>query len=524
MRLLAVTVVLLACMGTVYADLQNVQVGGIIEMRGRYIHNSFNSGQTGPGPTLEIRGPASWFPKRPIGNALGVAGLLDWDDNGNDWAFYESAISFNASADFTDNVSAFIEFYSFYVWGQNFRSDYVTGVDRAASTTNDVSVLQSYIEIKNLCDQPLSLRIGRQQLKFGKNFLVADKTTPTQRLAFDAIRLTYNPVKELTIDAWASKLVETSPMEADGDVDFYGIYGTYAMSDAINASLYYMLIRDARSRTDTNLSWLGEQLEDALDLDDYDVTNLNTVGARFFGKYEGFDYNLDGAYQFGNNSANGVNYKKANIFGTYGDDSAEWGHWGVDGELGYTFDCKWKPRLFVGGVHFGGDDNRDVSFLDWLNPFDKPRASTSFNRLFSDLNYAPALEDNGEMSNFDQVRVGFNINPTEKLSVMVRGQKLWAASTFAWPVHWRFGRYIFPIAPAFSFWDEESSNDLGYHIDTIVKYAFSANLTIFGYYGHLFAGDGVLDGNYTLGFGNQYIGGTAKEDADYMFWWVIMKF
>jgi hypothetical protein len=44
------------------------------------------------------------------------------------------------------------------------------------------------------------------------------------------------------------------------------------------------------------------------------------------------------------------------------------------------------------------------------------------------------------------------------------------------------------------------------------------------YYGHLFAGQGLIDGNYSEGFGNQYIGGSAKDDADYAFWWAILKF
>ncbi|MCX5769467.1 MAG: alginate export family protein [Candidatus Hydrogenedentes bacterium] len=533
MRTWLSVVVVLLLLGTAYAELQNVTVGGIIETRFRYILDSFNQGQVGFGPTPEIRGLAGWFPHRPIGDATAaqlrldprnVISLLDWSKHTNTWAFAELATSVNVRADFTDEVTSFIEFYSFDIWGQDFRSDYITGVDRRANTTDDVEVLQSYIETNNTFGLPVRLRIGRQCLQFGKNFLIAEKTTPTQRFSFDAVRATYQQDK-LTIDAWWSKLADNSPLEEDGDVDFYGVYGTYAFSDAVNASAYWLLVRDARAQFDTQGGWIQEWLEDVIGLDDYDPTTLHTVGGRLWGKFSGFDYNVDAAYQFGNASVTGVNFKQPSLWGFYGDDDAEYdGNWGADVEVGYTLDITWKPRLFLGGVYFSGEDNRDVSFLEWLNPLDKPQASVSFNRLFSDLNYAPVLQDNGEMSNFKQIRGGVTVTPTEKLWIMLRLQNMWANGTFDWPVNWRVGRFRWPLAPIFDFWTQESDDNMGFHADTIIRYTYNSNLTFIVYYGHLWAGDAVRDGNYVLGFGNQFHGGVAKEDADYTFFWSILKF
>jgi len=518
-------VVALLLVGTAHAELQNVTVGGIIETRFRYIPDSFNEGQVGFGPTPEIRGPARWFPFRAIGSPLGVVGILDWSDQTHTWSFCELATSLNVKADFTDDVTAFIEFYSFDIWGTDFRSNYITGVDGRANTGDDIEVLQSFVETNNTFGLPLRLRIGRQSLQFGKNFLVAEKTTPTQRIAFDAIRATY-AVDKLTVDAWWSKLAELSPLEEDSDVDFYGVYGTYAWAPALNTSLYWMLIRDARSLRDTQLGWIGEGIEDLLGLDDYDPTTLHTVGTRLWGKVGALDYNIDAAYQFGDAGAVGVAFKKPSIFGLYGDDDAEYdGNWGLDAEVGYTFDnIGWKPRVFLGGAYFSGEDNRDTSFLEWLNPFDQPKASTAFNRLFSDLNYAPVLQDNGEMSNFRQIRGGFTLTPTEKLWVLVRLQNMWANDTFDWPVHWRVNKWRFPIAPVLSFWDDASDDNMGFHADTVIRYSYNKNLTFIVYYGHLWAGDAVKDGNYVLGFGNSFHGGTAKEDADYAFFWTILRF
>ena len=56
-------------MGTVQADLQNVQTGGLIEFRGRWIHNTSNEGK--------VSVPHNGFPSQ-----------YAWDDT-NDWTFVE---------------------------------------------------------------------------------------------------------------------------------------------------------------------------------------------------------------------------------------------------------------------------------------------------------------------------------------------------------------------------------------------------------------------------------------------------
>ena len=68
-------------------ELQNVQVGGKIRIRGNYYMNTY----AGPA-AAEVRWPASSLPARPIGgpfaagggNGLGVVSLSDWDNRGSD--------------------------------------------------------------------------------------------------------------------------------------------------------------------------------------------------------------------------------------------------------------------------------------------------------------------------------------------------------------------------------------------------------------------------------------------------------
>ncbi len=515
-----IVLLLLTLGGSAMAELQNVQIGALIEIRGRYHSNTWN-GPLAP----QTRIPGTLLPGRAIGlslaNTRNVMSLVDWDHRGSEWKFLETTTSLNFKADFTQDVTGFIEFYDTNFWGEDFRSNYITGADNRAVTNDDVYLLQSYIEVRNLFSLPLRLRIGRQQMQFGKGFLVANKYSPTQRQSFDAIRLTY-AANNLTVDAWYSKLLERGSVEEDGDVDFYGVYATYSGWDALSVSAYWMLVRDARSLNDTNYTWFPEWVEDVFGLDDYDVTNLNTVGMRLFGKSSGFDYDLEVAYQFGNADAYGSRFTPF----TYGDDGKDFDNWAIDGQIGYTFDMKWSPRIFIGGAWFEGEDNRDVSFLDWINPLYPfhPRASVSFNRMFSSINYCPAIQDNAWMTNFKQIRAGVTFAPTEKLSFLLRVQDLWSDEPFDWPVYFTLGRYRVFVAPNLPFWTQEGDDHQGYATSFLMTYKYSEDLTFRIYWGHLFADKGVNDGSYMFFNGVDTDGGTASDDADYAFFWIILKF
>jgi len=512
--------------GAAFAELQNVQLGGQLEVRGRWYHNAFETGVAPmrPGPVQRIS-PAV-MGRRATGQA-GVLSLFRYDDVGNDWAFYEMTTSLSAKADFTDNVSACIELYSFEFWGQDFRSNYVTGVDRAAATADDVEILQSYVQVDEMFGQPLSLRVGRQILQFGRDlssFLLASKTTPTQRFAYDGIRLTATPMDNLTIDAWAMKLAELSPLEQDGDTDFYGVYGTYTGLEPVSLSAYWLWIRDASGISDTNGTWLNEQLEDWVGLDQYEGMDMHTVGVAASGKSGSFDYSLNAAYQFGDAGQLGRMFTRPILGVLYGDDDAEYDCFGGDVSLGYTIDCAWKVRPYVSACYYDGEDNRDISFLEWLNPFSQAEASVSFNRLFSDVNYAPVINDNADMTNFWQVNAGVTMTPTEKTWVMLRANNTWAVETFDWPVYFEVGNRRIPFAPIFPFWTKESDDNLGLSAEIIAKYNYTEDLSLLLYYGHLWPGDGLRDGAYVNSYGTVMNGGLNDKDADYVFFWTLLKF
>ena len=498
------------------AELKQVSVGGELRIRGRYYINVFSPrGERVPQDAL------GW---RPLGKRFGTTSIFKWDDDGPDWTRYESSVLLNVKSDFSSDVSTFIEFYDFHIWGEDFRSSYLDGADNRADTSEDMEVNQAYVEVRNTFGAPLTLRVGRQALKYGKGWLVCDMLTPSQYLSYDAFRAIWKPADDLTIDAFASKVAErylTNP--GDEDADFYGVYGTYTGVEVLTMSAYWYYLREALAVQNTQLGVAGEWFESLFGWDDYSATELHTVGAHLFGKSNNWDYELELAYQFGDASHIGADFVP--LGGVYGDPGAEYDNWGGEATLGYTFtETPWQPRPYVMGVYFQGHDNRDISFWDWLNPFYRPTAGPSFNRLFSDKNYMPIINDNGWLSNVMQVQAGVELQPTEKIRLHVHVAKDWIDEPFNRPVSWDIGGRRIPIAPLLSFWTEKGSDDLGWEVAAWMKYNYSQDLSFLLYGSYLWAGDGLTDGAFIQFNGTQFNGGTDDDDAAYVFFMALLKF
>jgi hypothetical protein len=523
---------------TAGAELQNVIVGGQIRIRANYYMSAFGDTPEIRWPGFTIGGP-DWVPGRAIGGYgaaratfvghgvgapfLGAGGpftnhvvsLFDWDDRGNDLDFVESRVRLNVNADFTDEVSAFIEIDSYDWWGEDFRSDWVTGADFAADSDDDVEIYQAYIQAEEMWGTPLRLRVGRQELSFGSEWLVGTNDTNSffSGLSFDAVRLDY-ATDMFSVAAWAAKLAEVGALEEDGDTDFYGVYASYMGLEDISIDAYWLMVRDAFSLNDTNLPWIAEWFEDALNLDDYDPSYLHTVGLRGAGTIGAFDFEVEGAYQFGDADIVGFHFGPF----IYGDDSADFdGNWAANAEFGYTFDMTYQPRVFIGGAYFTGEDERDLTFWEWINPFNRPDASVSFNRLFSNWEYSQFLDLNGNLSNFWTARVGVSAMPTENVQVMLKASYFQADEAFDAPRHIKVGRYRVPILPAWSFWTQENDDNLGIEAELSATYNYSEDLVFEAGWAHLFVDDGLEEGNFTQNNGLLFNGGTSDDDADYVY-------
>lgn len=532
MRKLLVLALIMCLAVPAMAELQNVIVGGQIQIRANYYMATFARAP-------EIRWPNFFLPGRFIGDygtggfsgrAFGLGGPFGgfintansavspytWSQKAPDQKFAEQRTRINFKADFTDEVAAFIELDNYSIWGSDFRSDWVTGADFLSGGASDAEVYQAYIEANQMWGTPLRLRVGRQELSFGSEWLVGTNDTNSffTGLSFDALRLDY-AADVFNITAFASKLAENGNFEGDGDIDFYGVYGTYTGIQDITLDAYWLWLRDARSLQDTHFGWFGEWIENWLNIDDYNVTSLHTVGLRGAGTIGAFDFELEGAYQFGDAHQQGYMFRP---FGTYANDNSDFdGNWAVTGELGYTFDMNYKPRVFAGGAYFKGEDSRDTNFWRWLSPFDRPRSSVSFNRLFSNVEYSQFLDLFGDMSNFWVGRLGVSVMPTENLTVMLKGSYLQSNESFDVPRYFRVGRYRVPILPNLSFWTQKNNDDLGIEAELSATYAYTSDLSFKAGWAHLFVGDGLKEGNFNIRNGLLFDGGNGNTDADYVY-------
>ena len=337
-----VIVALLASMGGMaVAELQNVEIGGKLRIRG------------------------NWF---------------YMDDSDASTAFVEQRNLLNVKADFTDEVSAFVEFDNYNVWGEDFRSLYLTGADGRGA--GDVDMYQAYIDAKNMWGTPLSMRVGRQELVFGNEFLFGNNDTAAffTGLSYDALRLSFNN-DVVAIDAVAAKLAEGLGDLGKDDVDLYGLYASYLGIEDVVIDAYWMWIRDDEVVTGENI-------------------DLHTVGLRGAGTLGAFDFDANVAYQFGDTDLT----RRVGFLGL-GRDDIDIDAFGVDVRAGYTFDMGWQPRVFANFAWYEGDDE-----------------DLAFDRLFSDLEYSAFLDNvNANLTDVFVYALGVQVMPTEAVALKLVG-------------------------------------------------------------------------------------------------------
>lgn len=415
-----------------HAELQNVELGGSIRIRGNYYN-------------FDSLGKASWIEQRT---------------------------RLNVKADFTSEVAAFVEFDYYSAWGENFRSNYLSGADVRTTGDDGIHLYQAYIEARNMWGTPLAMRVGRQELSFGSQWLVGvnDAAAEFRGLSFDALRLTYDH-EVFSLDAVAAKLAESFGDFMDDDTDFYALYFSYKGIEDIVLDAYWMYLRDD-----------GVQLEG-------DRLNLHTIGLRGAGAIGGFDFELEGAYQFG--SVDGR--PSACPFG-YGEADIDYDAFGINAEVGYTFDMNMTPRVFGRFAYLGGGDSTHYAW--YTNDRELP-----FNRLFSNWEYTEFFANTDE-SNLFYYALGLGLAPTETLELTLVGAYFQAderAPDLGW---W--------------LWKDRASKSLGWELGLYADYHYSEDLVIRAGYAHFFGSRGLERNLFVLN-GLAPFGGDRDDDYDYLF-------
>jgi hypothetical protein len=405
-----------------FAELNNVEVGGSIRIRGNY---------------YSVEAPSM----------LGA----DPDDY-NSLAYTEQRTTLNVKADFTDDVTAFIEFDAYDHWGDDsFRENPKTGI--AIDRGDDVHLYQSYIEMRDAWGYPLTIRIGRQEVLFGSEWLFGNNDTAGgfTGLSHDGITVTYSS-DNFTLTGLFSKISETFATEEDGDVDAYALYGSYTGFEDLVIDGYVAFLRSAAGFAQGN----------------EETVELTTVGARVAGERGAFDFEGEVAYQTGQAMV---------AIGVSGASDIDYDALGANVEIGFTLDNERQMRFFVGAAFFEGTDGDDVGF----------------NRMFSDWEYSEFLGAT-DLSNVLIIRGGWGAQWTEKISTN---------TVLSW----------FQVDEETG----SSDDNMGFEIGTAVTYDYSEDLYFELGWASFFVDDGTEDGNLIGGNGMFLVGGNGDDDAQYVY-------
>ncbi len=497
-RIIVLVFVFIFVCNFVYSELTSVEIGGKIEIYGLYYRGFIE-------PSDQERIPSSSL----IGWSIGPDGTYSAYRTGKGStgsAYVEQRTRLHTRAQMTDGVFAFIEVDSIDTWGEDFRSqNYLTGVDTRSNSIDDIELFQAYIQCNDMWTDGLTLTIGRQAIDLGSGWLVGSDPGPNPfvGLSFDAIRLQYEQ-DAYVLDLFYAKLLENMGSFNHDDVDFGGIYFTWEeIFEGNSLDLYYFLLRDNRKNEVTDGDEVQETMERMLGVDRSLTTYIHTIGARFYGEYQNFDYEFEFAYQWGEGSAFG------NLFipvgGIYGDDDVEWalpaGHF----EVGYTFaENKWTPRVYLGGCYYGAEDNRSISFGEWLLGRRKGKASPSFNRLFTAYREDNFIDLSG-MTNFWQLNSGLTVNPVEKVELGFELCYMQAVDAFDRPIS------------NIPFITEKNSNDIGWQTLLSLTYQYSEDVSFSTGWSHFFVGDGLVEGIFLDNYATSFISTVNNDDADFFY-------
>ena len=311
---------------------------------------------------------------------------------------------------------------------------------------DELDLLQGFGEITlPLPEGKFSVRAGRQEMSFGSSRLVSVRESPNIRRSFDGVRVSWSGPDSERIDAFVTRPVapETGTFNDSNNPDqiFWGVYATTDVPWVadLKADVYYLGLesKDARYAQGT----ADEQRQ--------------TFGARLFGKHDAFDWNVEGAYQFGK-------------FGT-----ANISAWTVSADVGYTFaDVPFSPRLGLNADIISGDHDLHDQTLGTFNPL--------FPKLpyFSEANLAAP-------SNLIDIQPNVTLSLSPKVDLNIGWNPLWKeaeADSF----------YVPPLNPAKGT-SGGSGRFIGQQISTTIGWQVTDHLNFNGTYVHYSPGQRIRD-------------------------------
>ena len=395
-KALFVLALVLGIAAPAYAETQNVKVSGSIDAYAFWRSNY----------DLRDNNDASVV---PAGAAVpGIPPAASAEQRSEADNYFRTNTQVEVSADLTDNVSTVINLVNQRDW--NATALTAAGVASTTATTNefDIQLDLAYVKMKEIFYSPLTLTIGRQDLWFGRGFIVGNnnRAWDTQVItqadeysvttAFDAIRATLD-FSPWTLDFVYSKISEGTNNPED-DVDLYIANVNYKFAEYNAVAEGYYIGEMDRNRTNVAATGTTNNETDTLGgRVQFDPISQITLGGEL-------------AYEFGK-------YRTANTSPDRDRDAL-----GVDLFGTYRWDNPWKPEVTVEWVHFSGEGNLGsadtTSYTAW-NPLYRGRFWTAYGD-FREFLYATAdTGDQPATTNQDLLQVPL-VQPLQGLLQTIR--------------------------------------------------------------------------------------------------------
>ncbi|MDD3088479.1 MAG: alginate export family protein [Candidatus Omnitrophica bacterium] len=420
LRVLCVLAMVFAFTASAYAETQSVKVSGDITMRG-FARDNFD------------------LSKNDLDAADVAGGSSSQTSN---WAtFAQSTAEIQVEADLTDNVSGVMRLVNQRVWGdQNYTSngnaelvrpsgiaDMTAVQTRTGGDAYTVDMDLAYIELKEFLYSPLTLKIGRQDLWFGKGFIIGNSLMDPEGAlyapeytainSFDAVRATldYDP---WTIDVVYAKISENL-YRGDDDKNLMGLNVGYVF-DQYNAEAeayyWYKQDRNPVSATTTNTASI-RTVENHINGD------VHTLGMRgSFDPIEDWTVALEGAYQAG--QFLGIAQQRSDR-----DRQA----WAIDAMIECRYwqdDFAWKPVVSAEYIWYSGGretgdrtTNTDSTYTGWDSMY-RGKFDTAI-REFQNVFYATRQASTPSYTNQHQILLKGTVEPTDSLTFTATYGNFW---------------------------------------------------------------------------------------------------
>lgn len=331
---------------------------------------------------------------------------------------------------------------------------------------DEIDIRQAYFDFKlKEVFEPLTLRVGRQELSYGDERLVGGFDWSNVTQSFDAVRIMYQD-KVFNVEGFLSNKViidRANPNNwFDDNEGFHGIYASYKGIDKHNLHLYYFH-RDTTEPVSFGSSGSGK-------LDE------STVGIRVRGeKVNNFDYTFESAYQFGKFGSQDI---KAYTIATL---------------AGYTFtQCPWSPRIGAEWDFATGDENST----------DGER--NTFDNLWPTNHKFYGYIDFVSLQNINAYNIKLNANPAKKLYLQGDYWLFYLDETTDAAYNAARGSLRAARQTA-------GSGYLGSEADLLLRYTLNKNMSFLAGYSHFFAGT--------------FLARTgANDDADFFYFQTTLNY